>query len=201
MKNVAAIRLTGHEVECGWLPRICMVCGEEATCEYRKKFFWQPDWAHWCHLGGLLLFMMVLSETTKKMTVPIPLCERHRNYWFRWESLPIISVLTTFGICVVFLLLAIAIPEQRLIFLTAILAFYLLIIFEVVRRCMSWFRIGVAEISDTSITLTNVSRAFAIAKQTEQEKRSVQEAGNHNRQRAQGDVEPYRDFESSQKPE
>ena len=83
---MAQLRLGRYEAEGGRLPPLCMRCGEPATLTKTKKFSWYPSWVYLLILLHLLIFLIVALIMTKRMTVPVPLCEKHKNQ-FLWPTL------------------------------------------------------------------------------------------------------------------
>jgi hypothetical protein len=81
---MATLRLGRYEVAQYDLPPFCAKCGRKAAVSPDKTFAWSPGWLAFLillGLPGLILYIIVAVVLTKRMTVPLPLCERHRNYW------------------------------------------------------------------------------------------------------------------------
>jgi hypothetical protein len=78
---MARIRLGRYEVEEYELPRVCARCGKKAVAFPKKSFAWHPPWVIVFVFVGLLVYVVLALVLTKRMTVPLPLCERHRSYW------------------------------------------------------------------------------------------------------------------------
>ncbi|HKI30909.1 MAG TPA: hypothetical protein VKA46_03515 [Gemmataceae bacterium] len=78
---MAKLRLGRYEVEEYALPRVCARCGAKAVASPQKTFSWHPPWVIVFIFLGLLIYVVLALVLTKRMTVPLPLCERHRNYW------------------------------------------------------------------------------------------------------------------------
>ncbi len=79
---MAKLRLGSREIEDFDLPPVCAVCGREAVARPEKKFSWHPSWVLvFILIGGVLLYVILAVVLTKRLTVPLPLCQRHRNYW------------------------------------------------------------------------------------------------------------------------
>jgi hypothetical protein len=78
---MASVRLGRYEVEEYELPRVCAKCGRKAVARPSKTFSWHPPWVIVLIFAGLLIYVIVALVLTKRMAVPLPLCERHRNYW------------------------------------------------------------------------------------------------------------------------
>jgi hypothetical protein len=81
---MAGLRLGRYEVERYNLPPVCARCGDKAVATPDKRFAWHPPWLAVLILLGLLgivLYVILANVLTKRMTVALPLCERHRQYW------------------------------------------------------------------------------------------------------------------------
>jgi hypothetical protein len=81
---MATLRLGTYEVEKYGLPPACARCGEKAVASPPKRFRWSPPWLPVLILLGaigLILYIVLAASLSKRRTVPLPLCERHRNYW------------------------------------------------------------------------------------------------------------------------
>jgi len=85
---MATVTLYREELEDNGLPPFCMRCGEPATLVKHKRFSWGPGWAVALLAVGALCFgplfwvaLILIPLLLKKMRVPVPLCERHRNHW------------------------------------------------------------------------------------------------------------------------
>jgi hypothetical protein len=84
---MATIALHRDEFEENKLPPLCIRCGEPATCVKKKTFTWGPDWllillfVSIC-FGPLFWVALILNLVVRKrMKVPVPLCQKHRNHW------------------------------------------------------------------------------------------------------------------------
>jgi hypothetical protein len=56
------------------LPHVCVRCGHPSDTYVEKKFAWWPMWAN-------LLSPIFAMFLMKRMTVKLPVCNRHRNPW------------------------------------------------------------------------------------------------------------------------
>ena len=81
------------------LPPVCMKCGRNTRDYVTRTFRWYPEWVIvFLLLGALLIWIIVASVTSKRMTVDSPMCEDHRNHWakrtmFTWVGFLIVIVL------------------------------------------------------------------------------------------------------------
>jgi len=78
---MASLRLGRYEVEKYHLPQVCAKCGDKAVVAPAKRFSWHPQWVIVLIFAGLLIYVIVAVILTKRMTVRLPFCERHRHYW------------------------------------------------------------------------------------------------------------------------
>jgi hypothetical protein len=176
---MAQVRLDRYEVEEGLLPALCMRCGAPATLTKTKTFAWHPKWIDTLIIVGLILFTplllvgVILAATmTKRMRVPVPLCEAHRNHWFSralfiWGGLGVIALL---GIGTFVFLLTAGQQDETIQTLAgwmcggaAVLALVWLIAAAIVQAGA----IAPSEITDDRIALIRVSPAFVDALEQE----------------------------------
>lgn len=78
---MAQIRLHVQQAD-GYLPAVCMCCGEPATAMINRRMSWCPPW-----VGGIIALAL-----TKYARVQAPFCDRHKGHWFKraltlWGSL------------------------------------------------------------------------------------------------------------------
>jgi rRNA maturation protein Nop10 len=167
---MSSIRLGRYEIGKYGLPDVCARCGEEAVAAPEKRFSWSPPWlALLILLGGLglVLYIILAASLTKRMTVPLPLCERHRTYWrnrriFIWGGLAAVVLLGILAIA-----LGVMLDDKGITDDGALIAglgtagvFLIWLISAAVVQSKS---IRPSEISDLSITLTNLSGEFVEA--------------------------------------
>lgn len=76
---MAKVRLRRYEIEEYDLPPVRAKCGARAVARPEKTFSWHPGWVTVLILVGLMPYVLVALILTKRMTVPLPLCQRHRN--------------------------------------------------------------------------------------------------------------------------
>jgi hypothetical protein len=84
---MASIRLRGRETDRGRLPKVCIICGGQATERLRKRFSWHPPWVIVLIVLGLLPYAIVAMALTESISVDVPLCSQHKRYWltkFGW---------------------------------------------------------------------------------------------------------------------
>ncbi|CAN5584808.1 hypothetical protein BH10PLA2_BH10PLA2_38410 [soil metagenome] len=159
---MAVIRLGRAELERGRLPKVCMVCGDRASVRVKKTFAWYPVWAYL--VGGIILAFLF----TKRMTINAPLCNAHRNHWL----LRTLIIVLGFVAAMVFsgiLIFAVAIksaangPGDTPVMMAIGLAGALIVAWLVTTLVLQLTAIRATEITDKSMTLTNVSSSFISA--------------------------------------
>jgi hypothetical protein len=147
------------------LPSVCMCCGATATTIKKKKFAWFPRWVYLLIGFGLLPFAVVALVLTKKMTVRMPLCNRHRFPWL-WQQL--LTVFAAFYMILPCILGALVerlerslggdntvVPGLMLGWLFGLLGLVICLVGA------AMLHIRVKRITDYEITLAGVSTAFA----------------------------------------
>jgi hypothetical protein len=74
-REVATVVLQGHNQRVTMpLPHVCVRCGHPSDGYVEKKFAWWPTWAYF--LSPIIAMFM-----TQRMSVKLPVCNRHRNPW------------------------------------------------------------------------------------------------------------------------
>src|SRR5262249_34921147 len=85
------VRLDRWEVEENDLPKVCMRCGVPEFIIRSRKFSWHPEWIGIMFVFGfcfspLFIVGFILSIVlTKRMKVPVSLCQVHRRHWV-WRN-------------------------------------------------------------------------------------------------------------------
>jgi hypothetical protein len=173
--TMGRIRLRESEVRASRLPEVCMACGEPSDTHVKKNFSWFPPWVGITILAGLLPYMILAAVLTKRMSVSVPVCDRHRgHFWKRtlliWMSLALWLV----GSGLIFVLTMALLPpkEQDGAFGLSCFAFIGGLIAAIV---VIWFAqnsgIRPKEITDRDITLIGVDDRFIDAVEDEREQR------------------------------
>jgi hypothetical protein len=148
---MATLRLGRYELEEYDLPRLCMRCGVRATTYKTKKFQWCPPGAAMLGLIGTLVFM-------KRMTVDVPLCDRHKWHWGVRTAVALLGLAAI--VLLVIVAAAVASEDSSLapfVFLPLLVLFLAWIIALIV---MAVTTIRPTEITDRSITLRGVCAEF-----------------------------------------
>jgi hypothetical protein len=169
---MASVRLGRYEVEDFDLPKVCMRCGARATTYKRNRFKWHPPWA-FLVLGaiGVMIF-------TKTLTVPVPLCSKHKWHW-SGRAAVVGFTLPLIPIC--FLAWAIVASQFNasgaVVFIPTGLTLLAWVIMAFVLLSLTGIR--PTEITDRSITLRGLSDEFIQA--LEQERRGDRESEDRPR--------------------
>lgn len=188
---MASVRLHGSEVYEEDLPPVCMCCGARARFYPKKNFLWHPPWVICLLPFGLLPFAVVASILTKRMNVWAPMCNTHRNHW-AWRT-----ALMWIGLCVFvvlgFIALVLAVNQQPgqqnpAFGLVCAGLGILLLAFLITLAIVHYIAIRPTEITDSTITLTNVCDEFIIALEEEEE-----EEERRSRERRRRPPRPARD--------
>ena len=167
---MAQLMLERYEAEGGRLPSLCMRCGEPATLTKTKKFSWHPSWVYLLLLVNLLVCLIVALIMTKRVTVPVPLCEKHKNQ-FLWPTLlGVAALLLLLGALFGGVALAGALEEvldrdaRDVFFVVWFVGGLALFLAVLITACVVQIRtIRPTEITDRSIILTNVAPKFVDA--------------------------------------
>jgi hypothetical protein len=164
---MATVKLRDPDRSGDDLPDLCMKCGAPAMVYKAKTFSWHPSWVYVLLFVGLLPFVIVALIMTWRRTVRVPLCDAHRNHWLG-RSLVIFGLF--FGLLALgFAAFLLSVQEGprggRQDFTGWVCLGWLvgLIAWLVVTAVLSQTAIRATEITDRSITLAGVSRAFADA--------------------------------------
>jgi hypothetical protein len=139
------------------MPRICMHCGANADGIVSKRFFWNPSWVWlllWC---GLCPFLLAGILTRKTMKVDCRMCDLHRNHW----SKRALIILCGWAVVVLLIFVAAGATQRDLRECLFIGAAVLILGWWCVTLVVSFQKIRPQQITETDITLCNVSRRFA----------------------------------------
>ena len=88
-RRVATIVLPGHHQRVTTpLPHICVRCGHPSDTYVEKKFAWWPAWSIvLLLLSPLVWIVVVLLFLQQRMSVRLPVCNRHRHPWLPMQLL------------------------------------------------------------------------------------------------------------------
>jgi hypothetical protein len=170
---MADVRLGRYEAEEGELPPCCVNCGAPATLFKPRSFTWSPLWIK---IAGAWIVAFIHS---RRMRMLVPLCEKHRDYWWQHlfvlaERLLILAILVLADLHVLERPVEAAdgiqpyppglVPGTFVVALAINVAVWLLAL-----RLLRVHTIFAREITDDDITLTGVSDTFAAQLQAERE--------------------------------
>jgi hypothetical protein len=177
---MAAVTLDRREVEYEQLPPVCLCCGAPSA-EYRSKnFSWHPPWIIVLIVLGLLPFAIVALVLTKRMTVSAPLCARHKGHW----TVRGFTILGGFLALLVLGVVATLVLSQNEDHGNDPIAGFLClgtlglgVVWLILALILQNTGIRPNEITDTTITLVNVSPEFirALEEQRDEDERRYRE--------------------------
>ncbi len=157
---MARVRLREAETRPSRLPGVCVVCGEQSPTFSKKVFSWYPWWA------ALPLFLLILPGAitmmvfTKRRTVHVPFCPRHRRYFsvrgfLTWLPLIVLLVMVPLAVLLPQFLLdpAIAADEGTVMWIVLGVCLLLAVLTVVVLLNTG---IRATEITEESIALAGV---------------------------------------------
>ena len=179
----------------GYLPPVCMVCGEPASGTKVRSMAWTPPWVGLLLLGTLLPYLIVASILTKRTTVEVPLCERHQGHWFNRNLLVwgTFSILLLVWIAAITLFRFIPQPEQDTVIPFICLGSSLLfVVWVIVLLACQYTAIRPKEITDYEITITGVCDAFVDAVDDARAARRARKRERESREFDEEDEAPRR---------
>lgn len=206
---MAQLRLKRYEVKAGQLPAVCMFCGQPATSEHRRTFFGHPRGMRGILVAGLLL--RVGQKQIKRMTVHIPVCERHKNPWRRRDRIVSASFLAVLGTIALLSILVstryrqggyswskdyfalAALVGGALLLLSTVFGVFIFIL----QRC----GIGPSEVTDHTITFVGVHAAFIDAFKKQKEEADPLHTSRRWPQAPLDDRERFHDASPERRPE
>jgi hypothetical protein len=158
---MADIRLGRYEVEHYDPPSVCIRCGAPSVVCKDHRFQWSPPWVYILLLLGVLPYAIAASATMKRMTVSVPLCDRHKWHWGGRTAVVLLGLLAF----ILFMIAAIAFGAELdlhpgVVFVPVIVLFFAWIISAVF---LATTTIRPREITDKSITLSGVSPDYIAA--------------------------------------
>jgi hypothetical protein len=161
---MARLILYRPHMEAAPLPPVCMRCGEPATRTVYRKFSWQPGWIILLILVGLIGLLLILIFSlimTKRMPLDAPVCDRHRNHW---SSRSLFTWLGFFGVVGGWTLVLVLFDSRGPLGSAPFLVTGgLSVVWLFAAVILSQNAIRPTKITDNTITLVNVSPAFAAA--------------------------------------
>jgi hypothetical protein len=165
---MAQIRLHLAQVD-GFLPAVCMCCGQPATTTQMKRMSWHPPWA-----GGIIALAM-----TKYATVQAPFCDQHKGHWCKRTLLLWGSFFLFFLFGAGSLVIALNLPPHAVETALPIVGIgcgVLLVTWIIIAIVCQSTSIRTTEITDAEISLTGVSEDFVEAVAEEERARRKRRA-------------------------
>ena len=155
-----------QEPEVDHLPQVCAKCGEPSDLEKTKTFSRYPPLVLLL-IFALPVYIILAIVLTRQMTVRMPLCNNHRNHWFTrglviWLGLIGLVIIGIIGGVLEWAARAHRVNESLTGLVCGgggLMALAWLITIAVMRSTA----IRPTEITDRTITLTNVAPEFAEA--------------------------------------
>jgi hypothetical protein len=160
------LRLRENELRASRLPELCMVCGEPAETHVKKNFSWFPPWVSVTILLGLIPYVIIAAILTKRMSVGVTLCARHRGHFWKRTLVIWLALLGWLALSVAAFVIAAALapkngPGGGEEFGFAWLAFTLGLIAAIIVIAIAQnTAIRPKEITDRDITLIHVDDRF-----------------------------------------
>jgi hypothetical protein len=122
-------------------------------------FSWFPPWVYLFIIPGFLLYAILAIALAKRMIVEIPVCDSHKRYWWKRNSLRFLSLLAVCGVAAVPLTIFWNSQGRAgayvCLFIMALMIGWLILV-AVLRLNM----IRPSEITDRDITLKRVHQDF-----------------------------------------
>jgi hypothetical protein len=164
---MAEIRLDREEAD-GYLPNICMCCGEEATVFKTRKMSWCPPWVGVLILVAWPVWLAVTIIMTKRTTIQAPFCDQHKGHWFNRTLLISLTGVALAAIVIPAFIFAITLGDRPgrgndfapFVCIGGVVLFVVWLILVIIAQSTA---IRPKEITDYEITLQGVSNEFVDA--------------------------------------
>ena len=93
------------------LPRYCLKCGRPAAEELvRRRFSWHQSWIYAFLLIAILVYAILAAALSKRMTLHLPLCRKHRE---KYQALRAASAVLLLGALPEIAVAAVFLPESQ----------------------------------------------------------------------------------------
>ena len=155
---MATVTITRYECNRDLLPPVCAVCGAPAANRVRVTYMWNPRWADFLLVGPVFL--------ARRMSVHLPLCKRHLRNRRRRNVATLVSVLAILAlgaasyVCMQLWPGRLDDPPCAGMCGGCVLLF---VAWGLVVAVVDLRVIRASEITDRSLTLSNVSGQFVLA--------------------------------------
>lgn len=157
---MAKLQLNQSETDRDFLPSTCMMCGAPATDHIRKNFSWYPPWVGVFVLVAVPLFIIMALVMTKRMTVEVPVCDRHRGYWWKRQLFMFLPLVLFFALGVGAMVALGNGPNNDAGGIACAASVGIAIIWLIVAAVIQSLMVRPTEITDRTITLKNVNDDF-----------------------------------------
>ena len=155
---MADIRLGRYEIEHYDPPPVCVRCGARSVVCKDHRFQWSPPWVYVLLLLGVIPYAIAAGATQKRMTVPMPLCDRHKWHWGGRTAVVLLGLVGIFVVMFGGIVFANELnAEPPVVFIPVSFLFLAWIVSAVVLASTT---IRAREITDKSITLMGISPEF-----------------------------------------
>ena len=94
---MAKVILDRDECGEGFLPPVCIRCGEAATGVRQQYFQSTPPVLYLLVFICFPLFLVLFFVLRKKMNVALPVCERHQGMWLRRQLISTLGIVSIVG--------------------------------------------------------------------------------------------------------
>jgi hypothetical protein len=160
---MAELRLKASQTQADRLPQICMACGQPAVKHVRRNFSWCPPWIHICIIAGVLPWAIIVAILTKRMWVDVPVCEKHRGYFWKRLLLMILPIVLLLGLSVGIAYLLSEMGEKDSAGLVCLGFGIALLAWIIVIGVIQFTMIRAKDITDRTITLVRIHNDFVTA--------------------------------------
>lgn len=167
--------LNRQDAEQGRLPMICLACGSVATMRKSIRVRHEPLWVWLFILAGpvaLLFYMLALQPLVcQQLRMSVPFCASHANHWKIRDRLifgvffALLGLLVAGFIGVGLLMELLGLGKNLNLALTIFVYgwLFLLVVWFVAAVWLFWTKIRIVQITEQSLTLTNVAEALVRA--------------------------------------
>jgi hypothetical protein len=143
------------------IPNLCIRCGQPTTYRKTKEFVWYPHWIAVLLRVGVLPWLIVALLRTKRRTLDVPLCERHRHHFLRPPLIIVSGFLLVFVLLITLVVMASQFsPDYDVTGLVCIGALVGLLVWVFMALLSQSQTVRPKEITDDEIVLVGVAPEF-----------------------------------------